>query len=122
MPPDGPPPFRWGGGGLRWRRTCYAQRLSLRGRSPRRCGRELPGNAAPDVGQHGFPVSATEKRSEAAPRVSPLARRNGAPHERGAGGGSDPTFSPLARHGGGQRWRGLWRPFAPLSVRSLPPQ
>ena len=34
MPSDGPPPFRRGGGGLTWRRCCYAQRLSLRGRSP----------------------------------------------------------------------------------------
>ena len=33
-----------------------------------------------------------ERRSEAAPRGSPLARRNGAPHERGAGGESDPPI------------------------------
>ena len=95
MPSDGPPPFRLGGGGLTWRRSCYAQRLSLRGRSPRRCGWGLSRNAASDAGQHGFPASAATMRSEAAPRVSPLAWRNGAPHERGAGGESDP---PLFRH------------------------
>ncbi len=92
MPSGGPPPFRWRGGGLTWRRSCYAQRLSLRGRSPRRCGPGLSRNAASDAGQRGFPASAAEKQSEAAPRVSPLARRNGAPHERGAGGESDPTL------------------------------
>ena len=92
MPSDGPPPFRRGGGGLTWRRSCYAQRLSLRGQSPRRCGRGLSRNAASDGGQHGFPASAAKRRSEAAPRVSPLARRNGVPHERGAGGESDPPF------------------------------
>ena len=72
MPSDGPPPFRrGGGGGLTWRRSCYAQRLSLRGQSPRRCGTGLSRNTASDAGQQEFPSSATEKRSEAAPRVSP---------------------------------------------------
>ena len=49
----------------------HPQRLSLRGRSPLRCGRGLSRNPASDAGQHGFPASAAEKRSEAAPRVSP---------------------------------------------------
>ena len=52
----------------------------------------LSRNAASDAGRHGFLATVAEKRSEAAPRVSPLARRNGAPHERGAGGESDPPF------------------------------
>ena len=69
-----------GGGGLTWRRSCYAQRFSLRGRSSPRCGSSLSRNAAPDAGQHGIPASVLTKRTEAAPRVSPLARRNGASH------------------------------------------
>ena len=52
----------------------------------------LSRNAASDAGRHGFPATVAEKRSEAAPRVSPLARRNGAPHEWGAGGESAPPF------------------------------
>ena len=71
MPSDGPPPFRRGGGGLRWRRSCYPQRLSLRGQSPRRCGRRLPRSVPSDGGQPGFPALAAERRSEAAPRVPP---------------------------------------------------
>ena len=85
-------PFDGGGGNLAWKRSCDAQRLSLRGRSPRRCGFGLSRNAAPDAGQRGFPACAADKESEGAPRVSPLARRNGAPHERDAGGESDPTL------------------------------
>ena len=48
----------------------HPQRDSLRGGSPRRCGLGLPRNPASDAGRHGFPASAAEKRSEAAPRVS----------------------------------------------------
>lgn len=59
---------------------CYAQRLSLGGRSPRRCGLGLSRNAALDAGHHGFPASAADRRSEAAPRASPFrpARRRAA--------------------------------------------
>ena len=92
MPPDGPPRFRRGGGGLTWRRSCYAQRFSLRGRSRRRCGVGLSRNAASDAGQHGFPASATENEARLRLACPPLARGNGAPHERGAGGESDPTL------------------------------
>ena len=62
------------------------------GGAPRRCGRRLSRNAASEGGQHGFPASDVTQRSEAAPRASPLAWRNGAPHERGAGGESDPRI------------------------------
>ena len=63
------------------------------------------------------------RKSEARLRLAcpPLAWRNGAPHERGAGGESDP-FWPLVRHGGGQRGTGVGTPFAPLAGRSLSPQ
>ena len=39
-------------------------------------------------------------------RVPPFVRRNRAPHERAAGGESDPGFSPLVRRTGEFKWRG----------------
>jgi len=39
--------------------------------APRCCGLGRSRNAASDAGQHGFPTSAAERRSEAAPRVCP---------------------------------------------------
>ena len=92
MPSDGPPPFRRGGGGLTWRRSCYAQRLSLRGQSPRRCGGDFPETLHQARDNRNFPRPL--RKSEARLRLAcpPLAWRNGAPHERGAGGESDPRF------------------------------
>ena len=93
MPSDGPPPFRRGGGGLTWRRSCYAQRLSLSGRTPsplwwgsslKRCTRRGTTRISR--------VRCGKAKRGCASRVPPLAWRNGAPHERGAGGESDPTL------------------------------
>ena len=73
--------------------------------------------------KQGFPVSDATKRSEAAPRVSPLALRGGAPHEKGAGGVSDPPFfGPLVRHRRGGPGAPEWSHHlpSPLGGRSLP--
>ena len=92
MPSDGPPPFRRGGGGLTWRRSCYAQRLSLRGRSLAVVVGDFPETLHQTRDNTDFPRPL--RKSEASLRLActPLARRNGAPHERGAGGESDPRF------------------------------
>ena len=58
-------------------------------------------------------IRCEEAKRGCASRVPLLARRNGAPHGRGAGGESDPTFRPLVRHGEGQRGTGVGTPFAP---------
>ena len=50
VPAGGPAPFRRGGVGLTCRRSCYAQCLSLRGRSPRRCGSGFSRNARTGLG------------------------------------------------------------------------
>ena len=46
------------------------------------------------------------RKGEARLRLAcpPLARRNGAPHERGAGGESDPPFFGADAPPGGSRW------------------
>ena len=92
MPPDGPPPFRRGGGGLTWRRSCHAQRLSLRGRKSSPLWLEaLPCNAAPDAGTTRISgVRCGKAKRGCASRVPLPLRRNGAPHERGESGESDP--------------------------------
>ncbi len=65
------------------------------------------------------------RHSEARRRLAcpPLARRARAPHERGAGGGSDPLFYRWCGTRGRVRWTCLWPPY-PLPQRrgSLPPQ
>ena len=66
------------------------QRLSLRGRSPRRRGSGLSRNAASDAGQHGFPIRLWKSEGRLRLAGPPHARRNGAPYGRGAGGESDP--------------------------------
>ena len=63
--------------------TIDNHNASLRGRSPRRCGWRLSRNAPSEAGQHRLPASDATKRSEAAPRAFPLARRGGAPCEGG---------------------------------------
>ena len=57
------------------------------------------------------------RKSEARLRFAcpPPARRNGAPHERDAGGVSDHILAAGAARGG-QRGSGVGTPFAPLQV------
>ncbi len=68
------------------------------------------------------------RTSEARRRLArpPPARRNGAPHERGAGGESDPTLfaagAPRGRARVEARVETRTAPFAPLAGRSLSPQ
>ena len=82
--------------------ACFwpPQRFSLRGRSPRRCGRGLAWKALLEAGWYGFRASAATRRSEAAPRVSlarPARRTGGKKVVR-----ATPWFSALVRHRGGR--------------------
>ena len=74
-------------------RSCQLQICTIRGRSPRRCGRGCARESALDVGWHGFPESSAVKRSAARPPRLPAShgaswRRTGG----GGSGGSDPRF------------------------------
>ena len=93
-----------GGGGLTWRRPCYPQHLSLRGRSPRRCGRKCPRNAASRLSLSllapSRPPSWEREKGAAGAAASPRAP---APHRESPGlghtaapgaGGSPSSASP----------------------------
>ena len=108
-----------GGGARRWltrwltlltTTTLHSQRAR-----PRRCGWGLAWKALLEAGWHGFRASAAIKRSEAAPRVSALARRVVAPHLEGEDvEGATPCFLALVRHERGQGRTGLRTPYPPL--------
>ena len=68
-----------------------------------------------DTGWHGFPAPAAIKRSAAAPRVSPIARRVGgaAPGGGGSGESDPPIFGAGAPPGRGDGARQN-SPFPPL--------
>ena len=101
----GCPPFRRGvahaGGAHFWQ----PQNCTIRGRSPRRCGRVFDWKSALDTGWHGFPASCAAKRRRAPPRLSPAShgaswRRTGG----GGSGGSDPLFFGAGAPPGRGRW------------------
>ena len=94
-------------------------RLSLRGRSPRRCGLGLTGKPVSD---RGFPSPRQQGQAGLCPARSPLARRVVAPHGRGRKWRERPGFLPLlVRHGAGAGYSCLYSSFSPASG-SLPPQ
>ena len=96
------------------------QRFSLRGRSPRCCGRGLAWKALWDAGWHGFPASAATTvagRCPACPRVG----RCAAPGGRGSGGSDPLVFGAGAPPGRGDGARQS-SPFPPPFLGSLPPQ
>jgi len=69
-----------------------------------------------------FPRLMRPSEARAAPRASPLGRRGGAPHKRGAGGGSDPhILAADAPRGRGRLFMPLFI-FFPCLWGSLPPQ
>ena len=92
MPSDGPPPFRRGGGGLTWRRSCYHNASLSQDRALAVVVRDFP--ETPHQTRDNTDSPRRLRKSEARLRLAcrPLVRRNGAPHERGVGGESDPPF------------------------------
>ena len=74
MPPYGCHPFRRGG--VTWKGDMILTTTTLISQraEPTPLWSGLSRNAASDAGWHGFLATVAEKRSEAAPRVSPLAR------------------------------------------------
>ena len=102
-------------------RVWQPQNCTIRGRSPRRCGRGYSWKSALDAGWHGFPESSAVKGSRASACVSPASP--GAPARRtvgGAGGGSDPFFGRWCATGQGT-WCARMVTPSPLPVggRSL---
>ena len=112
-----------GGGPSKWSTFRTTTTLPSQRAEPSLLWCWLSRNAASDAEREAFSASATTKRSEAAPRVSPLARRGGAPHERGESGGSDPPFLSADAPSGGVKWSTPGSTTYPSSGgRSLPPQ
>ena len=110
VPSYGWPPYKGGvahaGGACVWQ----PQNCTIRGRSPRRCGRGYSWKSALDVGWHGFPESSAVKRRRAPPPRAPAspgasARRTGG----GDGGGSDPPFLTAAAAPASVHRRTRWR-------------
>lgn len=62
---------------------------------------DLPETAHQTRDNTDFRVGCGKAKSVVILADPPLARRIGAPHERSAGGESDPYFLALVRHGGG---------------------
>ena len=93
VPSYGCPPFRRGVAYAGGARVWQPQNCTIRGRSPRRCGRGYSWKSALDAGWHGFPESSAVKRRRASACVSSAS--HGAPARRtggGGSGGSDPPF------------------------------
>ncbi len=114
VPSYGCPPFRRGvahaGGALVWQ----PQNCTIRGRSPRRCGRGYSWKAALDVGWHGFPESSAVKRSAAPACVVP-GGKDIEPAKNPALGTAEPrqrTSRPQLAH---------WQRRAPGGPWPLPP-
>ena len=102
-------------------RVWQLQNCTIRGRSPRRCGRGYSWKSASDLGWHGFPESSAVKRRRAPPPRVPAspgasARRTGG----GDGGGSDPPFFAAGAARVSVHRRTQWRAInTPLEGRSL---
>ena len=105
VPSYGCPPFRRGVAHAGGARVWQPQNCTIRGRTPRRCGRGYSWKSASDVGWHGFPESSAVKRRRAPPPCVPAspgasARRTGG----GVSGGSDPLFFAAGAAPGRGRW------------------
>ena len=107
---DGLPPVRRGGGNLAWKRSCDAQRLSLRERSPRRCGGDFPETPHRTRDNTDFPRQMRKREAKLRLACAPPARRNGAPHGREDGGESDPPLFAAGAPRGGHGWKPGWKP------------
>ncbi len=122
---DGPTPFRRGGVGLTCRRSCYVQRLSLRGRSLAVVVRDFPETPHQTRNNTDFPRPLRKGEARLRLACPPLARRNGAPHERGAGGESDPPFfpagAPRAREKVSAKVSALCPPFGEVALSTVIP-
>ena len=122
MSSDGPTPFRRGGVGLTCRRSCYAQRLSLRGRAVAVVVRDFPETPHQTRNNTDFPRPLRKGEARLRLACPPLARRNGAPHERGAGGESDPPFFPAGAPRAREKVSALCPPFGEVALSTVIPE
>ena len=86
-------------------RVWQTQNCTIRGRSPRRCGRGYSWKSALDAGWYGFPKFSAVERRRVPACVSPASP--GASARRtvgGVGGGSDPPFFAAGAAPGRGRW------------------
>ena len=121
VPSYGCPPFRRGVAHAGGARVWQPQHCTIRGRSPRRCGRGFTWKSALGVGWHGFPESSGVKRSRAPPpRVPPRPERRRAAREGGMVEGATPCFLPLVRHRAGVGGAPQWSHHLPSPVGVAP--